>query len=194
MTKSEGQEILVSAFPTQKSFETWLHKNHESVPVIWVRFFKKHSTKKTITYAEAVDAALCYGWIDSQLKKYDDESYIQKFTPRGPKSVWSKINTERATRLIKEKRMQQAGLDEVTAAKKDGRWERAYESSRTMTVPEDFLRELQKHKKALKFFKTLNKANVYAIAWRLHTAKTATTRAKREKAILEMLTEGKSFH
>lgn len=194
MPKTRNQEIRVLAFPTQQSFELWLEKNHASVAVVWVRFFKKHSNKKTITYAEAVDAALCYGWIDSQVKKYDEESYIQKFTPRGPKSTWSKINTERAARLIKDKKMRQTGLNEIKAAKKDGRWELAYDSPSAMTIPEEFMNELQKHKKALAFFKTLNKANVYAIAWRLRTAKTPQTRSKREKAILEMLSEGKSFH
>jgi uncharacterized protein YdeI (YjbR/CyaY-like superfamily) len=194
MPKIVNKEMRVRAFPTQQSFEIWLGKNHESIRALWIRFFKKGSNKKTITYAEAVDVALCYGWIDSQLKTYDAESYIQKFTPRGPKSIWSKINTERVTRLLKEKRMQPSGITQVTAAKKDGRWDLAYDSSKNMSVPEDFLSELQKHKKAFDFFKTLSKANIYAIAWRLRTVKTPETRSKREKSILEMLNEGKSFH
>jgi uncharacterized protein YdeI (YjbR/CyaY-like superfamily) len=194
MPKKVKEEIRILAFPTQQRFEMWLDKNHVSLPVLWIRFFKKGSRKKSITYAEAVDTALCYGWIDSQLKTYDTESYIQKFTPRGPKSVWSKINTERAARLIKDKRMQPSGIAQITAAKKDGRWSRAYDSPKNMSVPADFLNELKKHKKALIFFKTLNRANIYAIAWRLHTAKTPKTRSKREKTILEMLDKGKSFH
>ncbi len=194
MPKIVNNEIQMRAFPTEQSFEFWLNKNHSSVPGIWIRFFKKDSDKKTITYTEAVDVALCYGWIDSQLKKYDAESYIQKFTPRGPKSIWSKINTERVARLRTEKRMQPSGTAQVTAAKKDGRWDRAYESSKNMTIPEDFSNMLKKDKKAFAFFKTLNKANIYAIAWRLHTAEKPETRSKREKSILAMLHEGKSFH
>jgi uncharacterized protein YdeI (YjbR/CyaY-like superfamily) len=194
MPKSVKKETPVLAFRTQKSFEVWLEKNHESAAGIWLRFYKKGSHTKTITYDEAVDAALCYGWIDSQVKKYDAQSYIQKFTPRGSKSIWSKINTQRVARLIKEKKMQPAGMKKVIAAKKDGRWDLAYDSAKSMTVPKDFLDELQKHKKAYEFFKTLNRANVYAIAWRLRTAKRPETRAQRAKTIIKMLSEGKRIH
>ena len=194
MLKAEKKEIPIVAFPSQKAFEVWLSKNHSSVSALWVRFFKKGSGEKTITYAQALDVALQYGWIDSQLKTYDAASYLQKFTPRGPKSIWSKINTEHIERLIKEKKMKPAGMVQVEAAKKDGRWQSAYSSPKNMEIPADFLKELKKNKVAFAFFKSLTKANVYAIAWRLHTAKKPETRLKRMKAILEMLASGKSFH
>jgi len=184
----------ILAFSSQKAFETWLSKKHASVSGVWIQFFKKDSDTKTITHAEALDVALQYGWIDSQLKPYDAVSYLHKFTPRGSRSIWSKINTEHAERLIKEKKMKPAGLTQVEAAKKDGRWEAAYASSKTIEIPADFLKGLKKNKEASKFFKSLNKANIYAIAWRLHTAKKPETRQKRMETILEMLASGKSFH
>jgi uncharacterized protein YdeI (YjbR/CyaY-like superfamily) len=194
MAKAQKKEIPILAFKSQKAFEVWLGKNHSTVSALWIRFFKKGSDVRSITYAEALDVALCYGWIDSQLKAYDAASYLQKFTPRGPKSIWSKINTQHAERLIKEKKMKPAGLNQVEAAKKDGRWQAAYASPKNMEVPADFLKELKKNKDAFSFFKSLNKANVYAIAWRLQTAKKPETRVKRMQAILEMLEAGKSFH
>lgn len=190
----KGKELPIVAFKTQKAFETWLGENHSSASGLWIRFFKKGSDEKSITYAEALDVALQYGWIDSQLKAYDAASYLHKFTPRGPKSIWSKINTEHVERLIKEKKMKPAGLAQVKAAKEDGRWSAAYSSAKSMEIPADFLKELKKNKAAYTFFTTLNKANVYAIAWRLHTAKKPETRQKRMEAILEMLASGKSFH
>ncbi|HEY6082702.1 MAG TPA: YdeI/OmpD-associated family protein, partial [Chitinophagaceae bacterium] len=148
----------------------------------------------SIIYAEALDEALCYGWIDGQLNKHDEDSYLQKFTPRGPKSVWSMRNTEHVKRLGEEGRMKPAGLKQVEAAMADGRWEKAYESPGKITVPEDFLKALSKNKKAKAFFDTLNKVNSYAIAWRLQTAKKAETREKRMKQILEMLSKEQKFH
>ena len=194
MSDELKQTAPIVAFETQRAFEDWLRKKHANVPALWVRFFKKGSGKKTIIYGEALDVALCYGWIDSQVKKYDEESYIQKFTPRGAKSIWSKRNTEHAGRLIQEKRMKPSGLIQIQAAQKDGRWDRAYHSPKNMSVPASFLTELKKHKKAFIFFKTLHKANVYAIAWRLQTAVKPETYAKRQTAIVQMLTEGKRFH
>jgi len=159
-----------------------------------MRLFKVKSGVATITYAEALDAAICYGWIDGQKKAFDSESWLQKFTPRGRKSVWSKRNREHVERLEKLGLMQAAGLEEVEAAKADGRWEQAYDSSSNMVVPADFLNELAKHKKAQVFFKTLNKTNIFSIVWRLQTAKKPETRSKRMKAILEMLKKGEKFH
>lgn len=184
----------VRAFPSPESWEKWLQQNHATSNGLWVRFYKKHTGKKSIVYAEALDGALCYGWIDGQLKKYDNDSWIQKFTPRKPGSIWSKRNTKRAGELIKSKRMKPAGLSAVKAAKADGRWEKAYDSPGKMEIPADFLRKLRKNKEGYAFFKTLNRANLYAIAWRLQTAKKTETREKRMEAILEMLTEGKKFH
>lgn len=184
----------VLSFVSAQKWEAWLARNHAKPNGIWLRFFKKGSGKKTVTYAEALDEALCYGWIDSQLKKYDEASYLQKFTPRRSKSVWSKLNIQHVERLSKAGKMKPAGLQKVEEAKKDGRWEQAYDSSGKMTVPADFLKQLAKNKKAKAFFETFNKANTYAIAWRLATAKKPETREKRMKAILAMLAKGEKFH
>jgi uncharacterized protein YdeI (YjbR/CyaY-like superfamily) len=187
-------EMKVLTFASGAAFEKWLEKNHAKSSGVWVRFFRKDSSKKGITYAEALDAALCYGWIDSQAKAYDDISHKQRFTPRGPRSVWSKRNREHVVRLIKEKRMTGAGLAQVQAAKNDGRWERAYDSPASMKIPADFMKELKKNKKASDFFKTLNKANLYTIGWRLQTAKKPETRAQRMHKILSQLESQKKFH
>lgn len=188
----EKEEVLT--FSGQADFEKWLEKNHSRSTGVWLRFFKKASGKKGITYSEALDEALCYGWIDSQVKKYDADSYMQKFSPRGPKSVWSKRNREHVARLIKEKKMQPPGLQQIQAAKKDGRWDQAYDSPANMKIPADFMTALRKDKKALIFFKTLNRANLYAIGWRLQTAKKPETSARRMAAILAQLKAGKKFH
>jgi uncharacterized protein YdeI (YjbR/CyaY-like superfamily) len=155
---------------------------------------QKRFREKTVTYAEALEEAFCYGWIDGQANKYDADSYIQKFTPRRPKSIWSKRNTQIAERLIKQGRMKKAGMEQVELAKGDGRWQQAYDSPKNMKVPDDFLQELSKNKKAKTFFDGLNKTNLYAIAWRLQTAKKPETREKRLKEILAMMSEGKKFH
>ena len=184
----------IKSFRSPQKWETWLAANHASVDGVWLRFFKKDSGKATLTYAEALDVALCYGWIDGQKDKYDVESWLQKFTPRRAKSIWSKRNREHVARLIEENRMQPAGLREVEAAKADGRWDQAYDSPANMEVPEDFLHAVSKDKDAEAFFKTLNKANTYAIAWRLQTAKKPETRARRMGVILDMLARGEKFH
>lgn len=187
-------DLPMLAFASSKEFTSWLAKHHKASAGIWIQLFKVNSGVPTITYAEALDVALCYGWIDGQKKPYDAESWLQKFTPRRPKSIWSKRNQEHVERLSKLGMMKAAGIAEVEAAKADGRWEQAYESPSTMTVPTDFLKELAKNKKAEAFFKTLNKTNIYSIVWRLQTAKKPETRDKRMKAILEMLKKGEKFH
>ncbi|MES2437124.1 MAG: YdeI/OmpD-associated family protein [Patescibacteria group bacterium] len=184
----------IKSFTTQKAFETWLDKNHTKAPALFIRIFKKASGKKTITYAEALDVCLCYGWIDSVKKSYDAESYLQRFGPRRAKGLWSKVNREHIARLIKENRMKPEGLAQVEAAQKDGRWDAAYDSPKNTVLPEDFLNEIKKDAKTYEFFLTLNKTNTYAIAFRLSTAKKPETRAKRMAAILEMLKEGKKFY
>jgi uncharacterized protein YdeI (YjbR/CyaY-like superfamily) len=192
MTSASDPPII--AFPSPQEWESWLAKNHGTSRGIWLRFFKKGSVEATVTYPEALDVALSYGWIDGQSKGLDDLSWIQRFTPRRPKSVWSKINTQRVEGLIKEGKMKAAGLKEVEAAKADGRWDKAYDSPSSMAIPEDFLKELARNKKAEAFFKTLNKTNTYAIAWRLQTAKRPETRARRMSQILAMLAEGRKLH
>ena len=182
------------AFPSAREFEQWLAKNHAESTGIWLRFFKKNSGVLSVSYVEAVDAAICFGWIDGQLKKYDEESWLRKFTPRRPKSVWSKRNRAHAERLIKVGKMRAAGLQEVEAAKEDGRWKAAYDSASEMEIPDDFVKELAKNKRAKAFFETLNRANVYAIVWRLQTAKKPETRQRRLETILAMLSNEQKFH
>lgn len=186
--------LEVLAFRSVTELDQWLDRNHGKSEGIWLRFFKKASAIPSVSHDEALDAALCFGWIDGQLQKYDAESWLQKFTPRRPKSLWSKRNTERAEQLIRSQRMRPAGYREIEAAQKDGRWKVAYESPSQMEVPDDLLRALAKNKKAKAFFETLNRANVYAIAWRLQTAKKPETRIKRLKTILAMLSRGQRLH
>ncbi|MEW6515395.1 MAG: YdeI/OmpD-associated family protein [candidate division FCPU426 bacterium] len=184
----------VLAFPDAKTFRAWLARHHTLAEGIWLRFFKKDSDKKSVTYDQALDEALCFGWIDGQAKSHDEKSWLQKFTPRRPRSVWSKRNQERVERLRKAKRLMPPGLEAVAAAKADGRWAAAYDSPQNMQVPKDFLAALAKHPKAVKFYQTLNRANTYAIAWRLQTAKKPETRQKRLAALLEMMKQGKKLH
>jgi uncharacterized protein YdeI (YjbR/CyaY-like superfamily) len=147
-----------------------------------------------VTYVEALDEALCFGWIDGQVKSFDELSWLQKFTPRRLKSQWSQRNTLHVERLIKAGAMSAAGLKAVEAAKADGRWQAAYSSPRNAIPPEDFLKELARNKKAKAFFESLNKANVYAIVYRLQTARKPETRKKRMQLILAMMRQGKKFH
>ena len=190
---------MTSSLPT-KTFETagkwrgWLTKHHAVSNGVWIRIFKRGSGVRTVSYAEALDEALCFGWIDGQKHAYDATSWLQKFTPRRAKSVWSKRNREHVARLVKEQRMTPAGMAEVAAAQRDGRWDDAYDAPSTMQVPEDFLNELKKDKIAYAFFKTLNRANTYAIAWRLQTAKKPETRARRMQTLLAMMRQGKKLH
>lgn len=184
----------VLSFRSASDFRKWLAVNHRKSTGIWLRVFKKGSGEMSITYAEALEEALCYGWIDGQKQTHDEVSWRQRFTPRRARSGWSKRNTEHAVRLIKAGKMKAAGQAEIEAAKKDGRWTAAYDSPSKATVPDDFLAALKKDKKALAFFESLNKANTYAIAYRLQTAKKAETRARRLQMILEMMKRGEKFH
>ena len=185
--------MKIVTFQSSTAFRSWLKTNHAASDGIWLRIFKKDSGKESISYAEALDQALCYGWIDGQKKAHDDRSWLQKFTPRRPRSGWSKINVQHAERLIKSSEMTPAGLAAVEAAKADGRWGTAYDSFRNAAVPADFLKELAGSKEASAFFETLNKTNRYSIAYRLQTAKKPETRKKRIRAIIEMLARGEKF-
>ena len=184
----------IISFTSSGDFRTWLATNHGKEGGIWLRIYKKDSSVATVTYAEALDQALCFGWIDGQKKPYDKRSWLQRFTPRRPRSGWSKNNTRHAERLIKSGDMTPAGLKEVTAAKADGRWKAAYDSFAKAAVLDDFLNQLAKNKKAKAFFKTLNKTNLYSIAYRLQTAKRPETREKRAREIIGMLARGEKFH
>jgi uncharacterized protein YdeI (YjbR/CyaY-like superfamily) len=184
----------IIAFASAREWQRWLAAHHAKSEGVWLRFFKKNSGTASVSHAAALSAALCYGWIDGQLRKHDEASWLHKFTPRRPKSVWSKRNRELAEQLTRARKMRRNGMKEMAAAKEDGRWDRAYDSPSKMAVPADFLGQLSKDSKARAFFKTLNKANTYAIAWRLQTAKKPETREKRMKAILRMLSKGQAFH
>src|SRR6185437_3384541 len=180
------KDTPVFLFETPKEWEKWLHTNYDKLPAMWMKFAKKNTGAVSITYEEALQVALCYGCIDGLINKYDEKYYLTRFTPRKPQSVWSKTNRQAVEKLIKEGKMQPSGLATIENAKANGRWESAYDSSATMQVPEDFLKELAKDKKAEEFFKTLNRANTYAIAFRLQTAKKPEVRAKRMEKILAM--------
>jgi uncharacterized protein YdeI (YjbR/CyaY-like superfamily) len=187
-------DLEIQPFSSPAAFRKWLSSNHRKSPGIWLQIFKKGSDTATITYAEALDEALCYGWIDGQKQAHDAHSYLQKFTPRRARGGWSKINTQHAERLIRDGRMKPAGQSEIDAAKADGRWQSAYDSPSNATFPEDFLATLRKDPAAQAFFDSLNKANRYAIAYRLQTAKKPETRERRMTLILGMLSRGESFH
>ena len=192
MKASPEQPVL--SFASRRDWERWLAKNHEISNGIWLRFFRKESGTATVIYVDALEVALCHGWIDGQFKKFDETSWLQRFTPRRPRSIWSKRNTEKAEALIRAGKMKPAGLRQVDLAKQDGRWHEAYDSPSKMQVPDDFLEKLSGSKKALEFYQSLNKSNTYAIARRLQTAKKPETREKRMNTILEMLARGEKFH
>lgn len=191
MKGKDGRPIL--AFATPKAFAAWLRANHAKSDGIWLKFAKKGSGIPSVTYAEALDEALCWGWIDSQTMSLDAKQYLQKFGPRRSKSMWSKINRGRVARLIKEKRMRPPGLAEVERAKADGRWADAYGGSALMKPPTDFLKALNARKKAKAFYTTLSKADTYAISWRILEAKKPETRARRIKQYVAMLARGEKL-
>ena len=182
------------SFRSSKELRAWLAKEHARAPGLLLRIYKKDSDVPSITYAEALDQALCFGWIDGQKLPFDASSWVQKFTPRRAKGRWSKINVGHVDRLIQKGQMTPAGLKEVEAAKTDGRWAAAYDSSANATVPAEFVKELARNAKAQQFYATLNKANLYAIAYRLQTAKRPETKIKRIKLIIDMLARGEKFH
>lgn len=190
----DSKELLIKSFATQAEFRAWLRAHHGQMEGIWVRFFKKGSGVKTVSYLEALDEALCYGWIDSQVKKYDEASYLQKFSPRRARSIWSKVNIANIERLTKAKRMKPAGLKQVELARNDGRFERAYDSAGKAAIPKDLQQRIDKHAGAKAFAATLSRANINAIAFRLQTAVRPETRARRLEMILEMLKKGEKFH
>lgn len=187
-------DLPILTFSTQESWESWLERNHAKSEGVWLRIFKKASGEPTVTYAEALDAALCYGWIDGQKRAHDDLSFLQRFTPRRARSVWSQVNTHHVERLTAEGRMRAAGLRAVEEAKADGRWDRAYVAHRDAEPPAEFMRELRKNPAAYAFYQTLSRANIYAIVYRLTTVKRAETRERWTQRIIEMLARGETFH
>lgn len=181
-------EIL--SFATPAKFRAWLAKYHGRTEGIWLRLFKKGSGEATVTYAQALDEALCYGWIDGQVKKYDERSWLTRFTPRRPRGGWSRINTQHVERLTAAGKMTPLGQSEVDAAKADGRWAAAYDSPKNAVPPADFLAALEGNGAARTVFATLNRTNVYSIVYQLQTAKKPETRARRMRTILDKLARG----
>ncbi|ATB48130.1 YdeI/OmpD-associated family protein [Corallococcus macrosporus] len=192
--KSPAAELSVIAFASPAAWSAWLKANHASSPGLWLKLAKKGSGIDSVTYAEALDVALEWGWIDGQKNTFDDAWWLQKFTPRGAKSVWSKINCGKVEALIAAGRMKPSGMKVVEEARKDGRWDAAYESQSKATMPEDLAKALAANPKAAEFFATLNAANRYAILWRVHSAKKAETRARRIEQFVEMLARHESLH
>jgi len=193
-TKPETAQSPIRAFKTQQDFEHWLEKNHQRPEGLWIRFARKSSGKKSISHPEALETALCFGWIDALRRPESDTTYLQRFVPRRPKSLWSQINRAKALSLIESGRMRPAGHAEVERAKQDGRWDAAYPSPANATMPPEFERELERRPKAKAFFETISRVNRYAIIWRLATAKTPETRDKLSRKFLEMLEKGETLH
>ena len=187
-------DLLILPFANKKKWTEWLAKQHSKSAGVWLKLAKKDSGIASVTYDEAVESALCYGWIDGQKKGFDDKNWLQKFTPRRAKSIWSKINTEKAVRLIKNGAMKPAGLKAIEAAKIDGRWANAYESPKNISIPQDFQSALDKNKKAKDWFDMLNRTNRYVILSRILTAKKAETRAKRIRQFIEMLEKNEKIY
>ncbi len=179
----------VKFFKTQSALRSWFKTNHVTVKELWIGFYKKDSGKKGLGYAQALEEALCFGWIDGIRKSVDHISYTNRFTPRRPKSGWSKINTAHSERLMKTGLMMPAGLLQVELAKQDGRWARAHDSPGNSFIPPDFLKALNQNKKAKAFFETLNKQNLYAITYRLQNSKKPETRERWIAKIIERLTK-----
>lgn len=182
------------SFRSAQELRAWLTKEHARSEGLLLRIYKKGSGVLSVTYAAALEEALCFGWIDAQKLPFDAKSWVQRFTPRKAKSRWSKINVGHVARLIREGRMTPAGLEEMEAAKADGRWAAAYDSPANATVPPEFIEELARNPKARRFYSTLNRTNLYSIAYRLQTAKRPETKVKRMKLIIGMLARGEKFH
>ena len=191
-TGKDGKPILQLASPEE--WEAWLDAEHASSDGVWLKFAKKGSGVTTVVYAEALDVALCYGWIDSQVMTFDERFYLQRFTPRRAKSKWSKINVEKIEALTKSGRMKPAGLEQVELAKADGRWDASYPSPANMTEPADLEKALKASPKAAAFYATLNRSNRYAVIYQLEDAKKAETRERRLAKFIGMLERGEKLY
>jgi uncharacterized protein YdeI (YjbR/CyaY-like superfamily) len=187
-------ELPILEFGSQQAWADWLEQNHAEAGGVWLKFAKKGSGATTVTYAEALEEALCYGWIDGQAARHDERYYLQRFTPRRARSRWSLINRGHAERLIAQERMKPGGLAQVKAARDDGRWEAAYASPSAAKVPEDLQLALDENPEAKAFFQTLNGANRYAVLYRVHDAKRPETRARRIAQYVAMLAEHRTLH
>jgi uncharacterized protein YdeI (YjbR/CyaY-like superfamily) len=187
-------ELPILAFPDQAAWADWLSDQHASSQGVWLKIAKKASGIPTVSYAEALEEALCFGWIDGQRAPHDESYYRQRFTPRRRRSKWSQVNREKATNLIEQGRMKPAGRAEVEAARQDGRWEAAYAPQSSQAIPEDFQRALEQNPKAHEFFMTLRGTRRYSFLYRIQDAKRPETRARRIKEFVDMLAEGRTHH
>jgi uncharacterized protein YdeI (YjbR/CyaY-like superfamily) len=187
-------DLPVEEFTSAKAWERWLARNHATSAGLWLKIAKKGTGTTTVDITDAIEVALCYGWIDGLRHKHDVVYFRQRFTPRKPRSRWSQINRERAEALVASGRMQPAGQAEIDAAKADGRWDAAYAGSRTMEVPDDLTRALRRNAKARRAFESLDSRNRFAILYRIHDAKRAETRARRIEQFVTMLEDGRTIH
>ncbi len=186
-------ELPILHFETPQAWEHWLAAS-TAAPGVWLKIAKKDAGIASVTYAEALDVALCHGWIDGQKKGLDAHFFLQRFTPRRPRSLWSKINVAKVEALVAAGRMRPGGLREVEAAKADGRWAAAYSGAASMEVPAELAKALAKNRKARTFFESLDKTNRYAVCWRVQTARKPETRAARVEALVAMLARGEKIH
>ena len=186
-------DLPVQQFHDDKEWEKWL-SDHSGSKGLWLKIAKKDSGIASVNYAQALDVALCHGWIDGQKRGFDEQFFLQRFTPRRPRSLWSKINIGKVEALFTSGRMQPSGLREVEAAKSDGRWEAAYHGSSSMEVPVELAAALAKNRKAKAFFDNLDKTNRYSFCWRVQTAKKPETRIARAEKFVAMLANGEKIH
>lgn len=190
----EVNPINVREFKTLDDFYNWLGKHHDKKREVWIKIHKIGSGLESITAKEAIDAALCWGWIDGLRKAFDEKSFLQRYTPRGKKSIWSQINVKNVARLRRQGRMTTYGLRHVNAAKADGRWDRAYKGGKEMTIPDDLLAAINAEPKSRKMFQQLNAQNRYALAFRVHNMKTDAGRRKKIEIFVEMLKRGQTIY
>ena len=191
---ADRPELPIVPFASRGGWEAWLEEHHATSEGLRLKFARKSSGIESVSQQEAVEVALCYGWIDSQADSFDDDYWLLRFTPRRPRSKWSRVNREKAESLIERGEMRPAGLREVERARADGRWDAAYEAQSKATVPEDLRRELDKNESAREFFELLDSRNRYAILYRIQDAKKSETRARRIERYVAMLSEGKKIY
>ena len=194
MAPTKVDPDAVISFKDAKAFAKWLKASHAKVPELWLKLAKANSGIASVTYAEALDEALCWGWIDGQKKSFDELYWLQRFVPRGRKSIWSKINREHTARLTRDGRMQPQGQAHIDAAKADGRWDRAYGGASKTEIPDDLLSAIEAEPKALELFLKLNSANRFSLAFRVHSMKTEAGRKKKIEGLVEMLKRGETPH
>lgn len=187
-------DLPIIAFDSEREWQEWLEANHATSPGVWMKIAKKASGVQTASYPAVLDTAICFGWIDGQRRALDTRYFLQRFTPRRPRSKWSRVNREKATKLVEEGRMRPAGLAEVQRAREDGRWDAAYEAQSRATVPDDLQRALDCNPKAQAFFATLDSQNRYAVLYRIQDARRAQTRARRIEQFVAMLNAGEKVY